>query len=285
MGETVTVSCVETGGRQIHGSRPLRSWRAWRNSEMTSVTRQIETLFDGGSMIGLTDAQLLERFNFRRDARGEAAFAELVSRHGPMVLGVCHQLLDDRHHAEDAFQATFLVLARKARSISRSERLGNWLYGVALRTARCARRRLARRRKHEEVGMMVHSGSDIDAEPAVPPAEEAIMAHDQAKVLARRDRAAARRLSVAGRPLLPRGADRPRDGTAAPVAAWHGPQPNGPSARKASPRVGATRRCRARRRAGSRCSSPGPHRHRSHRLLLQPHDAGGASLRGRIDRG
>ena len=151
--------------------------------EMTSVAQQIETLFDAGSMTGLTDAQLLERFNFRRDACGEAAFAELVTRHGPMVLGVCTQLLDDRHQAEDAFQATFLVLARKARSISRSDRLGNWLYGVALRTARSARGRLARRRRHEEVSAMNQPGSHIGAEPTVPPAEEAIMAREHARLL------------------------------------------------------------------------------------------------------
>ena len=63
-----------------------------------------------------------------------------------MVLGVCRQLLGDHQHAEDAFQAVFLVLARKARSIREPDLLGNWLYGVALRTARKARGRLARRR-------------------------------------------------------------------------------------------------------------------------------------------
>ena len=87
-----------------------------------------------------------------RDAAGEAAFAALVRRHGPMVLGVCRQLLGDHHHAEDAFQAVFLVLARKARSIRDPDLLGNWLYGVALRTARKASGRLGRRRKNEEDG-------------------------------------------------------------------------------------------------------------------------------------
>src|SRR5947209_5814519 len=101
-----------------------------------SAARQIESLFDGGSVAGLSDGQLLERFIHRRDAAGEAAFAALVARHGPMVLHVCRQLLADRHHAEDAFQAVFLVLARRARSLRDPDLLGNWLYGVALRTAR-----------------------------------------------------------------------------------------------------------------------------------------------------
>ncbi len=74
----------------------------------------------------------------------------MVSRHGPMVLDVCRQLLGDLHHAEDAFQAVFFVLARKARSIRDPDLLGNWLYGVALRTARCTKLQLARRRKKEE---------------------------------------------------------------------------------------------------------------------------------------
>ena len=81
-------------------------------------------LFDGGSVAGLSDRQLLERFVAGRDPAGEAAFAALVARHGPMVLGVCRQLLGDRHHAEDAFQAVFLVLARKARIAPRARPAG-----------------------------------------------------------------------------------------------------------------------------------------------------------------
>ena len=113
------------------------------------VVRQIGSLFDGGSVAGLSDRQLLERFVARRDAAAETAFAALVARHGPMVLHVCRQLLGDHQHAEDAFQAVFLVLARRARSVRDPDRLSNWLYGVALRTARKARVRLARRRKNE----------------------------------------------------------------------------------------------------------------------------------------
>src|SRR5438093_2604153 len=92
------------------------------------------------------DAQLLKRFAAERDER---AFAALVQRHGPMVLGVCRRVLQDAHAAEDAFQATFLVLVRRARSIARPELLGNWLYGVAYRTAVRAKQNAARRSAHE----------------------------------------------------------------------------------------------------------------------------------------
>ena len=150
-----------------------------------SIVRQIESLFEGGSVTGLTDRQLLERFTARRDAAGEAAFAALVTRHGPMVLHVCRQLLGDRHHAEDAFQAVFLVLARKARSIRDPNRLGAWLYGVAIRTARKAKVRLARRRRHEEGDAMSGPGPGATtlAEPTAPPADEPVLAREQAEAL------------------------------------------------------------------------------------------------------
>jgi RNA polymerase sigma factor (sigma-70 family) len=95
---------------------------------------------------GLSDRQLLERFLASRD---EAAFTALVRRHGPLVLGVCRRLLRDAHAAEDAFQATFLILARRAGSVARPEALGPWLYGVAARVARKARAQAARRRAGE----------------------------------------------------------------------------------------------------------------------------------------
>src|SRR5438270_7360080 len=114
------------------------------------VLRHLRTLYRCGVLGSLSDEQLLDRFVARRDEASEEAFAELVQRHGPMVLGVCRRILGDRHDAEDAFQATFLVLARKAASVVRREKVASWLYGVAVRTAREARVRAARRRAREE---------------------------------------------------------------------------------------------------------------------------------------
>jgi RNA polymerase sigma factor (sigma-70 family) len=93
-----------------------------------------------------TDGQLLERYLSQRDER---AFEMLVRRHGPMVLAVCRRILGNSHDAEDAFQATFLVLVRRAASIVPRERVGGWLHGVAYRTALEARRSRARRRRKE----------------------------------------------------------------------------------------------------------------------------------------
>jgi RNA polymerase sigma factor (sigma-70 family) len=110
----------------------------------TGFGQVIEHLHQAGG--GLTDRQLLSRFVAARD---EPAFAALVRRHGPMVLGVCRRILHDFHDAEDAFQATFLVLARKAASLVVGESLGCWLYGVAYRTALQAGVSIARRRSRE----------------------------------------------------------------------------------------------------------------------------------------
>src|SRR5438445_4071487 len=95
---------------------------------------------------GLTDAELLSCFIDKRD---EAAFEALLRRHGPMVLGVCRRVLRNHHDAEDAFQATFLVLVRKAASIVPRTMVGNWLYGVAHTTALRARAAIAKRRVKE----------------------------------------------------------------------------------------------------------------------------------------
>jgi RNA polymerase sigma factor (sigma-70 family) len=103
------------------------------------------TLPEGES--SLSDGQLLEDYLSHRD---EAAVAALVRRHGPMVWGVCCRILSDNHDAEDAFQATFLVLVRKAMSVQPREMVGSWLYGVARQTALKARSLTVRRRAREK---------------------------------------------------------------------------------------------------------------------------------------
>jgi RNA polymerase sigma-70 factor (ECF subfamily) len=115
-------------------------------SLLNPVIRQLRraVLLPDGA--GLTDGQLLESFVSQRD---EAAFGVLVRRHGPMVLGVCRRVLRNHHDAEDAFQATFLVLVRKAASIVPREMVANWLYGVAHRTALKARSMIAKQRVRE----------------------------------------------------------------------------------------------------------------------------------------
>ena len=113
---------------------------------MQALVRLIRKVAGHGGLDGVTDAQLLVRFALERD---DNAFAALVQRHGPMVLGVCSRVLRDPNDADDAFQATFLVLVRKARSISRPHLLANWLFGVARRTALEAKTRAARRQARE----------------------------------------------------------------------------------------------------------------------------------------
>jgi hypothetical protein len=100
------------------------------------VLRPIHTLFRLGAVGRLTDAELLARFIDQSDEMAAAAFDALVRRHGPMVLRVALDVLGNRDDAQDAFQATFLVLARRASGIGRPETLGQWLYGVARRAER-----------------------------------------------------------------------------------------------------------------------------------------------------
>lgn len=115
-------------------------------AQLGAALRQIQQLFSEGSSLGLSDTQLLAGFAARRD---EAAFAALVARHGPMVLAVCRGILRDPHEAEDAYQATFVVLARKADSAWAEGQLGGWLHKVACRIALRARVDATRRRALE----------------------------------------------------------------------------------------------------------------------------------------
>jgi RNA polymerase sigma factor (sigma-70 family) len=114
-----------------------------------AVVRQLRTLYSVGTIRELTDGQLLERFSTGPTEAAELAFAVVVERHGPVVLRVCRSVLPDPHDAQDAFQATFLVLVRKARGLWVRDSLGPWLHQVAYRTASCARLAAARRRRHE----------------------------------------------------------------------------------------------------------------------------------------
>jgi RNA polymerase sigma factor (sigma-70 family) len=112
--------------------------------------REIRVLFGVGSTAGMTDGELLERFSLDRDEAGELAFEALVNRHGAMVMRTCRGILHDSNDADDAFQATFLVLARKADSLWVAGTIAPWLHGVAFRIATRALSDRARRQRHEQ---------------------------------------------------------------------------------------------------------------------------------------
>jgi RNA polymerase sigma factor (sigma-70 family) len=116
------------------------------NGQLDHVLQHIRRLVAAESSGTRSDRELLERFVQHHD---EAAFAALVQRHGPMVLSVCRRVLQNVHDAEDACQAAFLVLARKAASIRKKDSVGSWLHGVAYRAAARLKREVARRRAHE----------------------------------------------------------------------------------------------------------------------------------------
>ena len=140
----------------------------------SAAARDVRVLFDQGALGLATDGQLLRRFASKGSGQGqgvdvaEAAFAGLVARHGPMVLGVCRRVLRDPDDAADAFQATFLVLARKAKDVrlgdGPGDSLGRWLYGVSRRVAARARvdaaRRLDREARAAARGEPVEPGAD-----------------------------------------------------------------------------------------------------------------------------
>ncbi|WP_165220110.1 RNA polymerase sigma factor [Aquisphaera insulae] len=124
-----------------------------------AMPQHLRTLLAAGTTGALTDGQLLERFLAREGEAAELAFATLVELHGPMVLRVCRSILRDGHAAHDAFQATFLVLARRARSLWVRDSLGPWLYQVAYRLANRARAESSRRRRLESRAAVLAAGS------------------------------------------------------------------------------------------------------------------------------
>ena len=111
-----------------------------------NVLRGVHSLLEEGVSGGVADGDLLRRYAASEPESAERAFAALVDRHGPMVLRVCRNVLRDAHAAEDAFQATFLVLARRAGALRDGDCVGPWLYGVARRISSRARAIAIRRR-------------------------------------------------------------------------------------------------------------------------------------------
>ena len=153
-----------------HGKVRLENHRAHSGATMANLRssgllRQVGALFGAGTVSCLSDAQLLERFRSRSSSAAEdklaaeVAFEVLVARHGPMVLGVCRRVLADPAEVDDAFQATFLVLVRRAGSVRVGDSLGRWLYGVSRRVAAKARARSHRARIRTR---------PLDVEPTAP---------------------------------------------------------------------------------------------------------------------
>src|SRR5262249_43012715 len=154
---------VSTPDQQPRG-RPSRSLRAghgglaaappravrMRDGQLGAILRYIRTLTAPGCGAPTTDAELLRQFVARRD---EAAFAALMERHGPMVLGVCRRLLRQPQDVDDVFQATFLVLLQRAESIASADSVGSWLYGVARRIAVRVRANVRKRQQREGNGL------------------------------------------------------------------------------------------------------------------------------------
>src|SRR5271165_3944285 len=102
------VSCIHSyDGPNTRGGKPM----VQEKGGLAGLG--LEVLWDSGTFTGMSDAELVSRFTGYRDSTAESAFRELVNRHGPMVMGVCRQILHRAHDAEDAFQATFLILVRK----------------------------------------------------------------------------------------------------------------------------------------------------------------------------
>ena len=133
--------------------------------------RGLQAVVDLGAVADLSDGELLERFVAGRE---EVVFAALVGRHGPMVWGVCRRILRDHHEAEDAFQAAFLVLARRAGAVAPRDRVGPWLHGVARRTALKARGLQTRRRARE-----VASPAPPDRAAALEPPDDRLALLDR----------------------------------------------------------------------------------------------------------
>jgi HlyD family secretion protein len=122
-----------------------------------AVLNPLRVLLRSGPMSGWSDGELIERFLEPDTDAAELAFAAIVDRHGPMVRRVCRQMLGDFHDAQDVFQATFFILARKANSVRRRESLACWLHGTAYRACLRSRTAASRRRRRELAAASVAS--------------------------------------------------------------------------------------------------------------------------------
>ncbi len=166
-------------GKNLYSSRPLRAlyketihqvrreFPVMKRGRAATFVRDIDVLYQVGTVGSLTDRELLAQFSVRDGVAAQRAFEAIVHRHGPMVLAVCRRVLHDEHTAEDAFQATFLVLALKADTIRERSSLGPWLHGVAARISRRAQA-LSRRRREQPLArrnaaLCAAVGSEIDA--------------------------------------------------------------------------------------------------------------------------
>jgi RNA polymerase sigma factor (sigma-70 family) len=151
------------------------------NATAQPFTDHMQVLFGVGTCAGMSDGQLLERFLAGRDEAGDLAFEALAARHGPMVMRVCRNVLDDPHDVHDAFQAVFLVLARRATAIRDRQSVGSWLHGVAMRV--CARARVAAIRRQirdrRTIGAAQTLAAAVSNQDDVSPLER----NDQAEVV------------------------------------------------------------------------------------------------------
>ena len=173
-------------------------WETRPSTTPGAALRQINRLLADGAVTGFSDAQLLERFVSGHDA---AAFEALVARHGPMVLSVCRGILKDPNDAEDAFQATFLILVKKSGTFRGHVALGPWLYQVAHRVAIRANAAAARRRECErQAGQMAAASST--STPSAP--DEQLQAlHEEIARLPEKFRRAVDSLRPSARPSGP----------------------------------------------------------------------------------
>ena len=129
------------------------------------ILRVIRQAVEDPAVREASDRDLLQRFSERREA---TAFHALLRRHGPMVFDVCRGVLGNEANAEDAFQATFLILARKAASIRKAASVGSWLHSVAYRTALQARAQEATRKKSEAHAPARHMSESLSGKPEFP---------------------------------------------------------------------------------------------------------------------